>query len=191
MLSIQPVSPLPEELTTDRLLLRRWRAADRAGFAAINADPAVMEFFPDVLSSAESDQTCDRIQQTFDAYGFGLWAVEVRSSHTFIGFVGLSVPHYETHFTPCLEIGWRLASDHWGQGLATEGAEAAMQFAERCLRAKEIVAMTATINVRSRRVMEKLDMERDPADDFDHPLVPPGHPVCPHVLYRRRFGGQH
>lgn len=187
MLSIRPVSPLPDELTTDRLLLRRWRDADRAPFAALNADPAVMEFFPDVLSAADSDQTCDRIQQTFDQYGFGLWAVEVRSSQAFIGFVGLSVPHYETHFTPCVEIGWRLASDHWGQGLATEGARAAMTFAEHSLRAEEIVAMTATVNVRSRRVMEKLDMVRDPADDFDHPLVPPQHRVCPHVLYRRRF----
>lgn len=191
MLEIDPVEPLPRELETERLRLRRWNDTDRVPFAAINADPLVMEFFPDVLTAAQSDQTFDRITHTFAEFGFGLWATEVRSTSTFIGFIGLSVPHYETHFTPCVEIGWRLASSHWGQGLATEGAQAALQFAEQSLRAEEVVAMTATINTRSRRVMEKLEMVRDPADDFDHPLVPAEHPIGPHVLYRRRFGRSH
>ena len=183
---IHPVPELPTELRTERLLLRRWRLSDRAAFAALNSDPRVMEFFPAVLSREESDATCDRIETRFAELGFGLWAAQTQTAD-FIGVIGLSVPHYETHFTPCIEIGWRLAFDWWGQGLATEGAHAVMAFARDSLGAAEVVAMTATINARSRRVMEKLHMRHDPADDFAHPLVPACHRVCPHVLYRRRF----
>lgn len=171
-------------ITTNRLLLRRWRPSDRAPFAALNADPRVMEFFPKVHTRDESDAMVDRIEAHFAEKGFGLWAVEVPGSAEFIGFIGLSTPRFTAHFTPCVEIGWRLASEHWSHGYATEGAQAALNFAFDHLHLPEIVAMTAGKNQRSRRVMEKLGMTHAPSDDFDHPLLPVGHPITPHVLYR-------
>src|SRR5262245_6125028 len=119
---------LPQELKTDRLLLRRWRPEDQVPFAALNADPCVMEHFPAVLSRAESDVIQARIEKHFEDRGFGLWAVELPGEAEFVGFVGLCVPRFEAHFTPCVEIGWRLAADHWGRGIATEGARAALAF---------------------------------------------------------------
>ena len=152
----------------------------------MNADPAVMEFFPACLSRAESDQGVDRIERHFRERGFGLFAVELRCNGTFIGFIGLNVPRFVAHFTPCVEIGWRLAADYWGQGLATEGARAALRHGFESLGLDEIVAFTMPGNVRSRRVMEKLGMTHDPADDFDHPGLAEGHPMRMHVLYRLR-----
>ncbi|HXP88103.1 MAG TPA: GNAT family N-acetyltransferase [Bryobacteraceae bacterium] len=168
------------DLTTPRLRLRRWRPEDREPFAALNADPEVMEHFPSVLSLAESDALVDRIEAHFENHGFGPWVAE--HSGVFIGFVGLAVPRFETSFTPCVEIAWRLARPSWGRGLATEGAHAALAFGFDHLGLDEIVAFTVPGNVRSRRVMEKLGMSY--AQDFEHPLIPEGHPLRRHVLYR-------
>lgn len=169
---------------TNRLLLRQWRTEDHAPFAAMNADPRVMEHFPNLLAREESDARADAIEQHWLERGFGLWAVEVPGVAPFIGFVGLSVPRFEAAFTPCVEIGWRLAADYWGQGYATEGARAAVEFGFGPLGLKEIVSFTVPANLRSRRVMEKLGMTRDPAEDFEHPLLAAGHPLRRHVLYR-------
>lgn len=171
-------------LTTESLVLREWRDSDLEPFAALNADPRVMEFLPKTLDRAESDALAGRIREGFAKHGFGLWAVEVPGVAPFIGFIGLSVPGFEAHFTPCVEVGYRLAFDHWGLGYATEGAMAALEFGFQQARLKEIVSFTAPQNVRSRRVMEKIGMTRDPAEDFDHPKLAEGHPLRRHVLYR-------
>ena len=175
---------LPESITTERLLLRRWLPEDSPAFAAINADQQVMEYFPDVLPAESSDAMVGRIQQQFDEHCFGLWAVEVPSVIKFAGFIGLMVPRFDAHFTPCIEIGWRLAAEAWGKGYATEGANAALDFAFDLLHADEVVSMTTVKNQRSRRVMQKLGMTHDPADNFMHPLVPAESHIAPHVLYR-------
>ena len=150
----------------------------------MNADPTVMEFFPKPLDRAESDGMAARIEAHFERRGFGLWAVEVPGVADFIGFVGLSTPTFEAHFTPCVEVGWRLARDHWGRGYATEAARAALDFGFRQLGLPEIVSFTVPANRRSRGVMERIGMTRSPADDFDHPVLPEGHPLRKHVLYR-------
>jgi RimJ/RimL family protein N-acetyltransferase len=180
------MSLLPDELRTDRLLLRRWLPEDRPLFAAMNADPRVMEFFPKLLTREESDATADRIEAHFAQHGFGLWAVEVPGVTQFAGFVGLAHPRFEASFTPCVEIGWRLSADCWGRGFATEGARAALQFGFTQLELAEILSFTVPGNVRSRRVMEKIGMTHSPQDDFDHPLLPEGHPLRRHVLYRMK-----
>jgi RimJ/RimL family protein N-acetyltransferase len=180
-------TPAPT-LHTPRLCLRPWRAEDLPAFAALNADPRVMEFFPKTLNRAESDARAARIRDEFARRGFGLWAVEVPGVADFIGFVGLTVPGFEAHFTPCVEIGWRLAFEHWCRGYATEAARAALAFGfdpDR-LALDEVVSSTTTANRRSRAVMERLGMARSPADDFDHPALPEGHPLRRHVLYRIR-----
>jgi RimJ/RimL family protein N-acetyltransferase len=171
-------------IRTHRLHLRLWRDEDLPAFAAMNADPRVMEYFPRPLSRAESDARAAGIRDHFARHGFGLWAVEVPGVDDFIGFVGLSVPGFEAHFTPCVEVGWRLAHEHWGQGYATEAARAALDFGFRRLTLAEIVSSTVPANWRSRRVMERIGMTRTPADDFDHPVLPEGHPLRRHVLYR-------
>ncbi|HWD97857.1 MAG TPA: GNAT family N-acetyltransferase [Bryobacteraceae bacterium] len=173
-------------IETDRLLLRRWRDADRGPFAAMNADSRVMEFYPRTLSREESDRAVDRIEAHFERRSFGLFAAELRDSGEFIGYIGLSVPAFQAAFTPCVEIGWRLAAEHWGQGLATEGAGAALQWGFESLALDEIVSFTVPGNARSRRVMEKIGMTRDEEADFDHPLIPATHPLRRHVLYRAR-----
>jgi len=152
----------------------------------MNADTQVMEFFVERLSREKSDALVDRAESHFRQHGFGPYAAEFRGDGTFIGFIGLSIPSFQTHFTPCVEIGWRLAADHWGQGLATEGARAAVRYGFEILGLEEIVSFTVPRNTRSRRVMEKLGMTHNPADDFDHPLLPVGHPLQRHVLYRLR-----
>jgi RimJ/RimL family protein N-acetyltransferase len=172
------------ELHTPRLLMRRWRTEDREQFAALNADPVVMEHFPAPLTAAESDALVDRIEAELDERGWGLWAVEVQDSHQFIGFVGLNAATFDAPFTPAVEVGWRLAWEHWGRGYATEGARAALEFGFVDLELDDIVSFTTHANTRSRRVMERLGMRRDPADDFDNPNVPDGSPHRPHVLYR-------
>ena len=177
-------------LTTERLVLRGWQAADRVPFAAINGDPAVMEWFPAPLTRKESDAMADRIEAHFARHGFGLWAVELRATGAFIGYVGLAVPGFETAFMPCVEIGWRLAAEQWGKGLATEGAREVVRHGFEALGLEEVVSFTVPGNVRSRRVMEKLGMRRDAAEDFDHPLLAEGHTLRRHVLYRLQRGGQ-
>lgn len=174
----------PQELRTDRLYLRSWLPGDRQLFAQLNSDPRVMGFFPGLLSQQESDARADRIEEHFRQHGFGLWAIEIPGLTPFAGFLGLSIPRFDAHFTPCIEIGWRLAGAYWNRGYATEGARAALDFGFRWLQAEEIVSFTVPLNVRSRRVMEKLGMTHSPNDDFDHPLLPEGHPQRRHVLYR-------
>lgn len=172
------------DIQTDRLLLRRWRDSDREPFARINRDPAVMEFFPAPLSADESSAMFDRIESHFEQYGFGLWAAELRETGDFIGYIGLAVPRFVAAFTPCIEIGWRLDAARWGTGLATEGARAVVRHAFDVLHLDELVSLTVPANLRSRRVMEKLGMTHDPSEDFDHPMMPAGHPLRRHVLYR-------
>jgi ribosomal-protein-alanine N-acetyltransferase len=173
---------LPRELRTNRLLLRRWLPSDRPAFAALNADLRVMEHLPAVLTREQSDALADRIDREFDHHGFGLWAVEIPGAVAFAGFVGLDVPRFETRFTPCVEIGWRLAAEHWGRGYASEAALAVLACAFGAGGLDEIVSFTVPENHRSRRVMERIGMTRRPADDFDHPNVPAR--LRRHVLYR-------
>lgn len=172
------------ELRTERLVLRRWEDADRAPFAALNADPVVMEFFPAPLTLGESDALIDRIEHHFETAGFGLWAVEEQATESFAGFVGLSSATFEAHFTPAVEVGWRLDRRFWGRGIATEAANAALNDGFGRLGLAEIVSFTATVNTPSRRVMVRLGMTHDPADDFDHPSVAVDSPLRRHVLCR-------
>jgi RimJ/RimL family protein N-acetyltransferase len=173
-------------LNTDRLLLRPWRESDLESFAAMNADSAVMEHFAKPLSRSESDAMVARIMAHFENHGFGFWAVGAPKVAGLIGMVGLAIPPFETHFTPCVEIGWRLAREHWGKGYATEAARASLQYGFEQLGLDEIVAFTVPQNVRSRAVMERIGMTRRSADDFEHPSLPEGHRMRPHVLYRVR-----
>ena len=169
---------------SSRLLIRNWSSADLGPFAAMNADPKVMAYFPAKLSRSESDAMVERIKADMRVNGFGFWAVEERSSGDFIGLVGLSRPRFNTDFTPCVEIGWRLTRESWGRGYATEAASKALDigFAEHEL--SEIVSFTVPQNRRSRRVMEKLGMTHHSTDDFGHPNLEPTHPLYGHVLYR-------
>jgi len=175
---------VPTTLTTGRLLLRHWRDDDRAPFAAMNADPRVMEHFPAPLSRLESDALIDEFEARFDPRNFGLWALERRDDGTFIGFTGLAAVPWAAHFTPAIEVGWRLAPEAWGSGYASEAAREAVRFGFEDAGLDEIVSFTVPANVRSRAVMERLGMTHDPADDFDHPRLPAGHPLRRHVLYR-------
>jgi len=173
----------PTTIETERLVLRRWRVEDSEPFAALNADPVVMEYFPSTLSRRESDEFIDRIEAGFAAHEFGLWALEVKGNGEFIGFTGLWVPSFEAAFTPTVEIGWRLARGAWGSGFATEAADASLRAGFLEHRLPEVVSFTYEKNARSRAVMERLNMTRDPRDDFDHPALE-GHPLARHVLYR-------
>ncbi len=150
----------------------------------MNSDPRVMRYFASVLARAESDALVDWIEAGFHRYGFGLFAAEMRETGQFAGFVGLSVPGFEAHFTPCVEIGWRLDAALWNRGLATEGARAVLRYGFETVGLSEVVSFTVPANLPSRRVMEKIGMIRDPAGDFDHPRLPEGHPLRRHVLYR-------
>ena len=172
------------ELRTERLLLRAWRDADLEPFATMNADPRVMEHFPSPLTRAESDDMVRRLEQRWRDGRPSLWAVEVPGVAPFIGFVGLLAPSFGAPFTPCVEVGWRLAAQHWGRGYAPEGAHAALAHGFDTLGLDEIVSFTVPANASSRRVMEKLGMRHDPADDFDHPNLAEGDPLRRHVLHR-------
>jgi RimJ/RimL family protein N-acetyltransferase len=171
-------------LRSERLLLRPWREADLASFATLNADERVMEYFPATLTRAQSDALAITLSKHIEERGFGLWAVEAPNVSPFVGFVGLHVPTFEASFTPCVEVGWRLAREAWGRGYATEAARAAIADGFRRLQLAEILAWTVPANTRSRRVMERLGMQRSQADDFDHPRLPAGHRLRHHVVYR-------
>ncbi|MBW2245033.1 MAG: GNAT family N-acetyltransferase [Deltaproteobacteria bacterium] len=171
-------------LETPRLCLREWREGDLESFAAMNADREVMRHFPAALTREQSDAFVERIRGTFVERGFGLWAVEVRESQDFAGFIGLEIPRFSAPFMPCVEVGWRLAREFWGQGYAPEGALAAMAHGFGPAGLEEIVSFTAEGNAASRRVMEKLGMTRNPHEDFDHPSVEVGSALRRHVLYR-------
>jgi len=178
------MTPAVPALTTACLVLRPWRDDDLAPFAALNADPRVMEFFPGVLSRVESDGLAARIRLHMKAHGFGLWAVELPGVAPFIGFVGLMTVPPALPFAPAVEVGWRLAHEHWGRGYATEAARAAVEFGFGVLGLGEIVSFTAERNRPSRAVMERLGMTHSPAEDFAHPAIPAGHALRRHVLYR-------
>jgi RimJ/RimL family protein N-acetyltransferase len=179
-----PETPRVPVLETTRLVLRGWKESDLAPFAALNDDPLVMEHFPSRLTRADSDAMVASFGEHFARHGLGLWAVEAPGVAELLGFVGLSIPRFESHFTPCVEIGWRLAREHWGRGYAPEAARAALRFGFEQRGLDQIVSFTVPANLKSRRVMEKLAMHRDPAEDFDHPSLAEGHPLRRHVLYR-------
>jgi ribosomal-protein-alanine N-acetyltransferase len=174
------------EIRTRRLRLRSWREDDFEAYAALNADPRVMEFYPSMVSRDESRERFDRWCARTAERGYGYWPVDLIGGPSFIGLVGLADPDFEAAFMPAVEIGWRLAAEHWGRGYATEAARGALAFGFERLGLAEIVSFTTEANVRSRRVMEKLGMRRAPEEDFLHPSIAAGHPLRPHVLYRLR-----
>lgn len=171
------------ELSTARLVLRHWRAEDGDPWAALNADPQVMEYFPAPLSRAQSDELIERWQSELLARGWGWWAVQLRGQGQFLGAVALTVPRQPLPCSPCVEVGWRLARQHWGQGYATEAAAAALEYGFGVLGLSEVVAFTVLGNRRSRAVMERLGMV-DAQADFDHPALPAEHALARHCLYR-------
>lgn len=174
--------PKPVQLQTPRLLLRQWRPSDREPFAAMNADARVMAYYPAVLTRAESDVLADRIETRITEAGWGFWATEDQRSGEFLGFVGLNVPSADLPFSPCVEIGWRLAHAHWGKGYATEAARAALTFGFERLDLLEIVAFATLGNLRSQAVMQRLGMR--PSGGFDHPQIPVDSSLQAHCLYR-------
>jgi ribosomal-protein-alanine N-acetyltransferase len=174
----------PLERRTERLILRPFRGSDRDWFARLNADACVMQYFPSPLTRAQSDALVDGVQKHFETRGFGPWAIELSEADACIGAAGLAIPSFESHFTPCVEVVWRLAAEHWGHGYAQEAARAALYTAFVHLELEQVVSFTAINNQRSWRVMERLGMRRNPNEDFDHPNVPAEHPLRRHVLYR-------
>jgi len=171
-----------------RVVLRQWQESDLEPFAAMNADAEVMRFFPKPLSRDESAFTMTRLRARIDERGWGLWALEVNG--VFAGFTGLAEPKFTAHFTPCVEIGWRLRKEFWGQGIAFDAARQAMDYAFAELKLAQLVSFTAALNLRSRRLMERLGFSHDGRDDFDHPEIAEGHMLRRHVLYRRQFSQQ-
>jgi RimJ/RimL family protein N-acetyltransferase len=167
----------------EHISLRQWRDSDLEPFAAMNCDLEVMRYFPSPLSGEQSEAFLVRQRDLIAERGWGLWAVDVDG--VFAGFTGLAVPRFEAAFTPCVEAGWRLRREFWGRGIAFRAALQALEFGFSTLGLPEVVSFTAALNVRSRRLMERLGFTRDPSDDFDHPAVPDGHKLRRHVLYRK------
>jgi RimJ/RimL family protein N-acetyltransferase len=171
-------------LHSERLLIRPWRADDLLALSSMNADPEVMRHFPKRLDRSESAAMMAYNIKHMARHGFGWWAMEARGAMPFVGAIGLFRPRFDAHFTPCFEIGWRLPKAHWDKGYATEAARAVLDFAFDQVLLDEVVAMTTVGNERSRNVMARLGMTCRAADDFQHPLLPPDHPLGHHVLYR-------
>ena len=174
--------PEPSARETPRLLLRQWRDTDYAPFAALNADPPVRQYFPDILTTGQSRAQADAYRSLIDKNGWGLWALEVKRTGEFVGFTGLHAPSATLPFSPCVEVGWRLARDAWGCGYATEAAREAAIYGFEVLGLEEIVSFTAVGNARSRAVMERLGMRFD--RNFEHPGLPEGSLLREHCLYR-------
>lgn len=170
-------------ILSPRLLLRQWKQSDYAPFASLNADPEVMRYFPAALDRSKSDELASRHQGFIEHHGWGRWAAEERATGQFIGFIGLYIPHVALPFSPCVEIGWRLAKAHWGSGLASEGAAAVLSHAFSTLNMAEVVSFTPTHNLKSQAVMERLGMRRDSLT-FAHPSLPADHHLSEHCLYR-------
>lgn len=171
-------------LETERLLMRTWTDQDIDPMVVIDQDPKVCEFLPAIGTRESTEATVRKIMQHYTQHGFSLYAVELKATGKFIGWTGLAIPSFEAHFTPAVEIGWRLASHYWNQGYASEAARAVLHYAFTVLNLKEIVSFTAVNNKASRRVMEKIGLHHDPNDDFDHPKLEKNHPLSRHVLYR-------
>jgi RimJ/RimL family protein N-acetyltransferase len=170
-------------MTTSPVTLRQWKDEDLAPYAAMNSDAEVMRYFPKSLSFAESRESLLRLRASIDKRGWGLWAVEVDG--VFAGFTGLAEPSFTAHFTPCVEIGWRLRREFWGRGIAYSAALVAESFAFQNLKLPELVSFTAAVNARSRRLMERLRFTRRESDDFAHPSIAEDSPLRRHVLYRK------
>lgn len=170
------------EFETDRLRLRQWQESDLESFAALNADPKVMKYFPEPLSCQESNEMAEKIRSLIMERGWGFWALEVKGAESFVGFCGLHIPIATLPFSPCVEIGWRLSSAHWGKGYASEAARGALNIAFERLEFPEIVSYTTVDNQRSRRVMQRIGMKY--SCEFEHPSLPEGSWLRPHVLYR-------
>lgn len=173
-------------LSTARLKIRSWRDTDHQRYAEINADPRVREFLGATLTRPQSDAQISAFDAHERKHGFTFWAVELPTLEPCIGFIGLEITDYSAHFTPAIEIGWRLDPTYWGQGYASEGASAVLKYAFEKLGLEEIVAVTVPQNVKSQSVMNRLGMTYSPDDDFDHPDEEPGHPLQRSVLYRIR-----
>jgi RimJ/RimL family protein N-acetyltransferase len=171
------------KMTSDSILLRQWRDDDLEPYAEMNADTEVMRFFPQPLTKAESKESLMWLRAGIELRGWGLWAVEVEGA--FAGFTGLAEPKFVAHFTPCVEIGWRLRREYWGRSIAYTAALATQSFAFDNLKLHELVSFTTAINTRSRRLMERLGFSRKENDDFLHPSLAPDSPLRPHVLYRK------
>lgn len=173
-------------IQTERLLLRQWKESDLLPWAALNQDPIVMEFMGRLISPEECNAFIARAESSWNKLGYGPFAVEIADTHEFIGYIGLTQCNFESHFTPSVEIGWRLAHKYWNLGYATEGASAVMEWAFDVIGLEEVVSFTSATNIRSRHVMEKIGMERNPVDDFEHPNVAEGSPLKRHILYRKQ-----
>lgn len=172
-------------IKTERLILRPWMESDLEPFALMNADPRVREYFFTLLTNEESNSSAADFQKGIEERGWGLWAAALIDDPTeFMGFIGIAPTNFVAHFTPAVEIGWRLAYKFWGKGYATEGASAALKYGFETIGLDEIVACTTSENRRSQNVMKKLKTHYNPEDDFDHPRVPPGHKLTKHILYR-------
>lgn len=169
-------------IKTARLLLRQWKQEDFQPFSEMSLDERVMEFFPSPLDAKESEAVASTCQALIKERGWGFWAVELNENKKFIGFIGLHIPTADLPFSPCVEVGWRLAHPYWGKGYATEGAKATLRFGFSALGLKEIVAFTSVLNKKSINVMLKSGMERP--EEFNHPDIPSNHRLYPHVVYR-------
>ncbi len=178
--------PAHRRVLTERLVLREFLPTDLDPFAAMNADRVVMEHFVRTMTREDTERFVERIEAHWRTEGWGLWALERRDSGAFIGYTGLWPVRFEVAFEPKVEVGWRLAAEHWGHGFATEAARAAVDVAFDRLGWPEVTSFTAVANERSQAVMRRIGMRREPEWDFDHPAVPDGHPVRPHVFYRLR-----
>ena len=179
-----------DDIQTKRLILRSWKKEDLESFAKLNADPRVMEYYPSIKSYEESKEEYNRHIEEIKREGFGFWAVSVKGGADFIGSIGLRRVPFTEHFTPAIEIGWRLAFDQWGNGYATEGALASLEYGFKTIKCHEIVAYTSMQNMRSRAVMKRIGMQHNPKDDFDHPKLAEGHRLRRHVLYRIKARGE-
>ncbi len=171
------------ELKTDRLILRQWKEQDFPVFANMNADPAVMEYFPSMMNESESNMMAHRLQALIAEKSWGFWGVEIIDEQKFIGFVGLHQPTYKLPVTPCIEIGWRIAKEFWGKGYATEAARRSLKFAFEELDLNEVYSFAAMLNKKSWQVMQRLGM-KNMAANFKHPIIPEAHPLSEHVLYK-------
>jgi 3-dehydroquinate dehydratase / shikimate dehydrogenase len=175
--------PAPQ-LESERCILRQWKDEDLSIFTKMNQDPLVMEFFPATLTASQSKKLAENIQQELQTKPYGLWAVELKKGHSFIGFAGLHEQNFEAPFCPCIELGYRLDPSFWGHGFATECGKTIFRYAFETVQLEEVVSFTFIHNFRSRKVMERLGMTHNPEDDFMHPKLAAQDPLRPHVLYR-------